>query len=438
MFSRDDTKAVKGIAVLLMLFHHLAAFQNRFPVHFSGFKSLLWKEFVTRGYLTQLANNCSICVSIFFFLGGYGMQYRFSRGTYNITNALVQLYKAYWKVYIIYVPIAIIFSRCSIKTPNIFCTRYTYDDPRDLVTNIISNFFGFSSFFCAEWWFFQSYIFTLPLGYLFCKFTDKHDNIIIDVFLVILSDILIRNVFPSITYIPSFQNLRNNFYYSKIFTNDARCSCFFSGIFFAKYNKIEDIKKWLKDFLFSPAIGFICCFLVLYTRVYIRGGDFDTFYCPTFVICFSTFLDGDIHIKKVFEFLGKHSTNMWLNHAFYCYYYFYCTKAVYSTKNVWLDMLILVALSLVSSILIELFYDKVCIYFKKLIKWIKEKLKSQGISPSELTMQSDNSNNMWIEINEEESINELTRSNELIQLNEPNQQNDIHQSEDINQPKEES
>lgn len=40
-FTRDDTKAVKGIALVLMLFHHLAAFPDRFPVGFEGFKPLL-------------------------------------------------------------------------------------------------------------------------------------------------------------------------------------------------------------------------------------------------------------------------------------------------------------------------------------------------------------------------------------------------------------
>lgn len=40
-FERDDTKAVKGIAVLLMLFHHLAGFPDRFPVGFDGFSSIL-------------------------------------------------------------------------------------------------------------------------------------------------------------------------------------------------------------------------------------------------------------------------------------------------------------------------------------------------------------------------------------------------------------
>ena len=43
-FSREDTKAIKGIAVVLMLFHHLVAFPERFPAGFEGFQTL-WARF---------------------------------------------------------------------------------------------------------------------------------------------------------------------------------------------------------------------------------------------------------------------------------------------------------------------------------------------------------------------------------------------------------
>ena len=68
-FTRQDTKAIKGIAVLLMLFHHLAGFPDRVPETFAGFRSLL-PGFIEGGYLTDFAGSAKICVSLFFFLGG--------------------------------------------------------------------------------------------------------------------------------------------------------------------------------------------------------------------------------------------------------------------------------------------------------------------------------------------------------------------------------
>ena len=46
-FDRSDTKAVKGVAVVLMLWHHLAGFSKRFPVGFAGFRAILLNAFYT-------------------------------------------------------------------------------------------------------------------------------------------------------------------------------------------------------------------------------------------------------------------------------------------------------------------------------------------------------------------------------------------------------
>ena len=39
LFDKNDTKAIKGIAIIMMLFHHLAGFPERFPVGFEEFIS---------------------------------------------------------------------------------------------------------------------------------------------------------------------------------------------------------------------------------------------------------------------------------------------------------------------------------------------------------------------------------------------------------------
>ena len=83
MFTRDDTKAVKGVAVLLMLLHHLAAFPERYPVDFAGFTSLI-PGFVENGYLNDLAMDALVCVPLFFFLGGYGLYKRMQAGTFRL------------------------------------------------------------------------------------------------------------------------------------------------------------------------------------------------------------------------------------------------------------------------------------------------------------------------------------------------------------------
>ena len=77
-------------------------------------------------------------------------------------------------------------------------------------------------------------------------------------------------------------------------------------------------------------------------------------------------------LKSIFQYLGKHSTNIWLIHSFYCYYFLEATKLVYSTRNVWIDLLILLLMSLVSSILVDLFYNLITKLYSKVKNWIKD------------------------------------------------------------------
>ena len=357
MFTREDTKAIKGTAVVLMLLHHLAGFKDRYPMDFEGFKSPLWHNgFIKFGYLGALAMSCKICVSLFFFLGGYGMYKQYEKGKYTVSKALLALYKSYWKVFCIFVPIALIFFRRKDESISSLCRSYIIGTPREYITEIVKNLFGFSWSFNGEWWFFASYLCVIPLGYLFVRATHKNKGFTVDMFWVMVADILIRNVFPGITRIEAFSGLEGNFFYAHFFEIVHYSSTFFAGIVFAKYDKIEKVKSVFENMRFRFLIGFLGCFLVLYIRWFIVGDIFDVVHSAVFVISASVMFDGFKIFKKVFAFLGKHSTNMWLIHSFYCYYFYEATKIVYKTRNVWVDLLILIAMSLLTSIILELLY----------------------------------------------------------------------------------
>ena len=67
-FSRQDTKALKGVAILLMLMHHLLAFPDRLPIKYQyAVSAAALKQLTTVGSFGK------ICVYIFMFLGGLGL-----------------------------------------------------------------------------------------------------------------------------------------------------------------------------------------------------------------------------------------------------------------------------------------------------------------------------------------------------------------------------
>ena len=278
MFTREDTKAVKGLAVLMMLFHHLAAFPERMPPEFEGFQSL-WPDFTEKRYLIILGTSCRLCVAIFYFVGGYGMYKRWSKNKYHLVTSIAALYKSYWKVFAVFVPIAFIFFQRKGEgfLPNY--QRYAVTDTKELISMILANFLGLTDSINSEWWFLAAYLCVMPMGLLFCIVTKKNKSFTVDMFWVLIIDILVRNVFSDIPNIEAFSNLGGNFFYSH-FLNMAGTSPFFAGIVFAKHDKLELCKKYLMRYRISSLIGLSGCLGVLYVRSFILGEYIEIIHAP--------------------------------------------------------------------------------------------------------------------------------------------------------------
>lgn len=355
MFTRKDTRAVKGIAVIMMLFHHLAAFGDRFPVGFEGF-STKPEWIATDGYLSWIAMDANVCVTFFFFLGGYGMFKRMEENKYSLTDSILGLAKKYWRVFFIFIPIAFIFFRNSGEDLPPLVSRYDFQTKKDLINMVLSNFAILSDSLNSEWWFIQSYICAMMLGALYCRLTRKCSSFITEIFIVFGIDIMIRSVFPAISAIPAFSSLSGNFLYLRFCQITSTAAAFFMGIVMAKYNGVCRLKEIIGKLPMKPVVGLLGMAAVIWSRSYIMGNQIDVVYAPFFIVFFTLFTDSIAPLKKVLGYVGGHSTNMWLIHSFYCYYFLEVTKLVYCTDSVLIDLLVLFAMSLASSILLELIY----------------------------------------------------------------------------------
>lgn len=367
MFTRENTKAIKGIAIVLMLFHHIAGFPERFPAGFENYSSM-WQKFVDDGYLTQFALTAKICVSIFFFLGGYGLYKRYEADKLNLPDMIISLYKQYWKVFVIFVPVAYLFFARTGDDINILTTRFVIESKKDFISEVIANFVGYSSSINGEWWFFASYLCAIPLGYLFLmKFKDKK-NFVKDMFIVFIINILICNVFPSIVNIEAFANLSSNFFYNRFFTGSGWSSLFFEGIVFAKYDALASLKNKINSMSFNKILCILGIAVVFWARSFVAGGvSLDMVYVPFFVAFASVLLDCISIVNKTFICLGENSTNMWFVHSFYCYYFLECTGIVFSTKNVVFNLIMLILMSLTTSLIIDSFYHMMGKGWKKIV-----------------------------------------------------------------------
>lgn len=158
VFDKRQTNIAKGVALLLLLWHHL--FYNS-PQKYEMFTSV----FLLRGVPIecQIARFCKVCVSVFLLLSGYGLTKSFSKyykqnsvdgklplkkNCRYVVNHLVGLLSDYWMIFIIFVPMGLLFGK------NFF--SYYGTNP----IYYLADFFGVSYLFFqysytmnVTWWF---------------------------------------------------------------------------------------------------------------------------------------------------------------------------------------------------------------------------------------------------------------------------------------------
>lgn len=107
-FSRTDTKAVKAVAIIMMLFHHLFVFPERID------SSIVYTPLIVIGEYSAdflFGEFGKLCIALFLFLGGYGT-YLSCCNSANVSKTISRKIKAqyiaYWKVFVLVVPVCML------------------------------------------------------------------------------------------------------------------------------------------------------------------------------------------------------------------------------------------------------------------------------------------------------------------------------------------
>ena len=329
--SIDDSTVMKAIAILLMLSHHLWTFPER--IAGGALESLI--SFSNLPLTVHLGVFGKICVSMFFFLGGYGLYRRYFGKRYNIVERLKKLYFAYWKVFLIFVPIGFIF----FSNQDAYCQDvgvYTAFSEFS-IKEFVLNFFGFVSTYNREWWFLLSYAIALILFPLIRKIVD-YLSIYLNLFIVIIISVLLTNVFQS----------------------EPSAICFGMGVIVAKHRLLDSVCDLAKSKkILNPVTDILVWLFVIILRLKVIGEQLDIFFVPILTIVSINFVNKLSILKKSLSALGKRSTNMWLIHTFFCYYFGITAKIVAAPRYAILALIVLFAMSYAASILVEKFWKKV-------------------------------------------------------------------------------
>ena len=346
-FSKEDTKVVKGAAVMLMLYHHLFAWPLRIAEDIS-YISCFEIAGNTSAYWVGLFGK--LCVALFFFLGGYGT-FLSARKSENLTRTIwgkiKNLYTAYWKVFVFFVPICML---CGVPRVE-----------KDLFA-LVGNFFGFDITYNGEWWFFTPYVLLIAAYPAVHKLINRNSNVFTDLFGVFLWNTVIKYVVPNILSYPWAASLNNSHFWKLFYGMLPHTPIFLLGCVFAKYDLLAKVKERFSGKLSGFLLGAVVLLLTFYLRKR-TSLDYDIVYAPVFASALILFLS--IKPGKPIYFLlkkvGQESTTIWLVHSFYCYHL--CQRFIFLPRYTPLIFLLLLAVSYATAVLLRCFFSllkKVC------------------------------------------------------------------------------
>ncbi|CAI0996730.1 Uncharacterized protein conserved in bacteria [Serratia quinivorans] len=314
--SINKSNYLKGIAIILMLIHHLFAYPSRIspdvPVYHIV-SSVDIEMFV--GLFGK------ICVSMFLFLSGYGFSLKKEVTFKYIWGKLKNLYISYWIVLFIFVPIGIIFfpgERYSLS-PSLF----------------LENLIGIKSTYNSEWWFFKLYVlYVLSLPLL------SRLNIGPLLGLLFLAALCGKGL-QYVGWAPEV-----------LIEYCTWLLPFGFGMVFGRSQKMPP-NSWLVKLIATLGRTHPLILLMVTVAVFIVAHNPGLLLVtPLFIIALMQTADGlGSTVNRVVSELGKHSMYMWLTHSFYCYYF--TQKLIFAPRYTPLILLLLIAVSYLTSLVLS-------------------------------------------------------------------------------------
>ena len=372
-FTKEHTMQMKGIAIIILLFHHCFLNAQRwatvpyeklattkgwgyYPISFAPFSSHT---------IQYLASFSKICVAMFVFMTGYGMwvSYESQKKKTTMSNyikkRMVTLMTGFLIIFVVTEILAIPTGR--------FIEVYGHDF-RSVVYMIIdalglAKLLG-TPLFCLTWWYMSLAIVLIMIFPFVHSIMGKYQ------WIVVVASIIVPRAC-------GFGQSTDLFRYLLAYT---------LGMYFAQHDLLARIKeKFMEQNVAGKLLSLIVSLIGLAVIIKCRQNawigwkylDFwDGFAAMYMIVISYIYILNGKWIVKGLGFLGKHSMNIFLIHSFYRDVFFH--EFTYSFYYAWLDYIVLMAISLVTSIVLEWF--KKLIRYEKFIDWVKRLVTKEGVT----------------------------------------------------------
>ena len=357
-FTKKDTMAMKGIAIIMMIIHHCFFETSRYEGYNIVFAPL------NERYTVIIASFFKICVGIFVFLSGFGI----TKSIIKISNGRLAdkqtLKKVVFKRYI-----ALMFGFIFVFIlSQLFCwfankgqiEIYKSNNIFNSISYFIADGLGLANLFGTPtlngtWWYMSLAIIIVVITPLLYNLIKKYGLIITLALNIFITQVLKVDKYDITRWM----------------------TILIFGIYSANTSLLTQIKNCYTNTIFKKIIKFIIYTALLvgaivfreklnYTFLEIRDGLIPMIfigYCYEFILPIK-------YVTNILQFLGKHSMNIFLTHTFIRYYYF--KDFTYSFKYSILIVLVLLGISIIVSMVIELL--KKAIKYNEFIEFLKQKV----------------------------------------------------------------
>lgn len=356
---KEDSAALKGIAVCMMVFHHCYRTADKFQNY----------QVILRGFsaeqLISVAGYMKICVAIFAFVSGYGLMYGYSRkidrqngGAVNrwTLQHLISTMSGYWFAavcsYIVY---------SVLKHPDF---QKWGENLSQKVFAVGVDIFGLSKLMGTKslngsWWYMSAaVIFVLLVPVLAAALKKFGPAVCIGLIFV----------FPRITGI-QFPGTTSALSFLISFMLGMICCQYH---FFDWFHRLGQKKKITRGMKFFVLFVFLCLSFMVYHRLNLKVlWEFQYDFVPFLLIVFCVeYVFKILPVSLLFQYLGKHSMNIWLVHTFVRDW---LGEFVFGFREFWLIPMVILVISLLISYIIELL--KKITGYDRVIKYIQLKLR---------------------------------------------------------------
>lgn len=320
LISKENSFVLKGIGILLMLFHHL--FYT--PENFTLYNDILIHN---HGIIRQLGLFAKFCVSLFVFISGYGLTIT-SPKTLNVGafyfHRFKKLYFNYWLIWLLFVPVSVLLFHYTFL--DAYGSNHLFVKLGLDLLGLI-NLFGFLGY-NPTWWFYSCIIVLYLLFPLLNKYIDKVPFLIIT-----LAVTPLLGLCPGLRVIAPY------------------LLPFLIGMMLAKQpaGVFDDIPIW------EIVLSF--CILV---AVHNFTGDLEIVINSLLCVLLAVFLyrvKFAAWFQKTMVWLGKQSMNIFLFHTFI--YGFWFRDFIYASRNPIIIFMLLLLICCALSAVINFIKEKV-------------------------------------------------------------------------------